>query len=485
MMPFMLVLGPDLLAARLPVALCSIATVLATTLLGARLFSWRAGLAAGFVVLTSFGVFQYGRVGMMDLPLTLLMLLVAWGAWRYSEGCTPAVYVAGASMGAATMLKGPVGALIPMLALLGWIGVSWMARHSCERRWPVLPPKAGRHVALAAGLAVLLAATWPLALWMRGLGPTWFQHFIVGENLGKFDGPGTSIGYMLKGFLVLLAPWTLLLVGAIAVSCRRTLLVRPAVLLLVAFAAAPLVVYSLPRVKWAQYLLPSLPFLALLLGRAWEEALAAAPQVTPQGRLLRLLAAVTSAVLLVAAGWLALGVHLFASTGDRACLGVVALGLGVAGVALLHGPRMPLAGACLGVVLAAAALLAPSLTMQKVPDDLRAISQGRDMATYDVPPYFLMVQLRRAVGSVNTPQGFREAFERGDLLVVGQTEMQELVAKRALDMRRARLLTCWRKWRRHLRVQEIAQTILGGHLDDLTESVCVLERTKAAPPPEP
>ena len=167
-------------------------------------------------------------------------------------------------------------------------------------------------------------------------------------------------------------------------------------------------------------------------------------------------------------------------TSERVLLGVASLGLGLAGLALLRGPRLALAGGCIGAVLVAALCLAPSLTMQRVPVELQGLSQGRAMVTYNVPPYFLMVQLRRQVGSISAPQAFREAFGRGDLVVVGQTELQGLVAQGALDMREARVLICWRKWRRHLGAQDMARTVLGGKLEDLTEPVWVLERLQAS-----
>lgn len=474
MMPFMALCGPDLLAARLPVALCALLAVLATVGLGRRLFGSDAGLAAGWVVLTSFGFLQYGRVGMMDVPLTLLVVLFAWGAWEFRMGRASGAYGAGVAAALATMLKGPVGAIIPAVAVVLMAGASrWIPRGE-EAEAPDLPARAGAHVVGAMLVAGALVVAWPAALWARGLGPTWVAHFIVGENLGKFEGARTSVAYMLKGFLVLLAPWTLLLVGGAVASCRRLSLSRPSTQLAWAFAIATLFVYSLPRVKWAQYLLPALPFVAMLLGTA-----ASAPRGA--GRLLRGLSTITGGMFLVAAAGAVLGVRLLPSLREGALLVSVGIALAGAGVALCRGPRIPLAGVCLGVVLVAGLGLAPALTMQRVPPDLEGIARGRELATYAVPPYFLQVQLHRPVRSIGTGFAFREAIERGDRVVVGQTEMQELMAQGHLDPGRTRVILCWRKWRRHLHLPDVVRTLVGGRLDDLTESVNVLEKSPSGP----
>lgn len=459
MMASMSLFGPSLLAARLPVAAAAVATVLATGLFGRRLFGREAGWMAAAVTATSVGFFQYGRAAMMDLPLALLVLVAAWGFWEAREGRHSGLYAAGAAAGLATLLKGPVG--IP-LCLAG--GVAWWIAASPPARLPV------RHPCGALALAATLAAAWPLLLCLRGEGAQWFQAFIVGENLGKFTDHPVPLWSMLSGFGALQMPWTPLLAGAWWMWATRRGWRDSALLLPVAFVAANVAVYALPATKWPQYLLPSLPLAALLLGWA-----AAQPARLP----VRLGGWAAAVVLAVAVPLLAVAPRLFPDGRVRFELLLVAGALMAAAWFLTRGPELAGAAVAMACALAGVALLAPAVTLNVIPPEFAEITRGHEVVTYGVPPYPYANTLGRAVGVHDHPEDFRADFARDALIVVGDSELSQLMRAHALDLDHSEMLLCWRKWRRSLNLPLMLRGLREGSLGPLTENVCVLRRRPA------
>ncbi len=109
-------------AARFWPALLAWVGVIATYFLGRALFASRlAGYLSALVLLTNVAYLQYGRMAMLDVPLTtfctLALLCYVLGSqklrWWY-------FLLAGANCGLAVMTKGVIG-LIPLVVIGGWI----------------------------------------------------------------------------------------------------------------------------------------------------------------------------------------------------------------------------------------------------------------------------------------------------------------------------------------------------------------------------
>lgn len=109
-------------AARFWPALLAWVGVVATYFLGRALFASRlAGYLSALVLLTNVAYLQYGRMAMLDVPLTtfctLALLFYVLGSqklrWWY-------FLLAGAFSGLAVMTKGVIG-LIPLVVIGGWI----------------------------------------------------------------------------------------------------------------------------------------------------------------------------------------------------------------------------------------------------------------------------------------------------------------------------------------------------------------------------
>ena len=222
--------------AALPSALGGLGVVLATAWLGTRLFGRRVGWTAGFITVTTVGIFSLARSPVPDMTLTL-GITAAVGAFALAEleqrrGALTAFY---AFTGLAFLAKGPAG-LIPLAAALAYE----LMEHG--RRGP-------RRLFSAPGLVLLglLIVPWPvLALEARG------QHFVrdvlVSDMQWQYFGlRGWHWRRLIEPVnqaIIVLFPWSVLAPFAVWAAARESdpHEVRPARLALVWAAATFLLI---------------------------------------------------------------------------------------------------------------------------------------------------------------------------------------------------------------------------------------------------
>jgi 4-amino-4-deoxy-L-arabinose transferase-like glycosyltransferase len=253
------VLGETETAARLPSVAAGLLLVGATALVGARLYGGSAGLHAGFVLGTSVLAFAYARAAAMDMLVAatataatgLIGLRLLGIAGRLA---IPAAY---AFMGLATLAKGPIGFLLPGLVAAGYV--------LATREWRLL-----RRLVSPTGilLFLLVAGPWYFLVY-QAQGRAFVDVFLLDHNVQRFTStihrhPGAwhyYVGIVLLGFF----PWSGLLVSAFA--ALRVRASRPDLFLLLWFGL-PFAFFSAAGSKLPGYIVPCLPPLAILMGRA-------------------------------------------------------------------------------------------------------------------------------------------------------------------------------------------------------------------------
>jgi 4-amino-4-deoxy-L-arabinose transferase-like glycosyltransferase len=175
------------------------------------------------------------------------------------------------ALGLAVLVKGPVGLIVPALAMLAFL--AWERRLSALRR--CLPPW-GPLLSIAPGL-----------LWIAGavaMAPPGFSDRAIVENLWGRFAAGTSharpIGYYLYQFPGDFMPWTLL-APVVVIAGRRVLGSEGASdraqvwRFLLAWLGTAFLFFSLSSGKRGLYLLPVFPAAALLCADAVVSALRA------------------------------------------------------------------------------------------------------------------------------------------------------------------------------------------------------------------
>lgn len=354
-------------AARAPSALAGLGLVLIAFACARRWYADdpRAAVLAGAVAATAFGYVMAARQALPDLVLAFFVTAATWTAFEALVVPRPPgsrrrgwLAACGVALAAAFLTKGPVGVVLPALAV-GPPAI-WRCLVEGRRGGGPGPPLArlALDASLLAGICLALTLPWFAAM-TAAHGAAYLERFFIAENLERFAtaryNDPRPLWYYAPIVFGGLLPWSPLMLvwwrplRRVAARARR---IEPVEAWLGLWALAPLVFYSLSVGKQPRYVLPILPPLAILLARAVSRALArSAAAGAGQDRLLAAGGAASGVVLLLFGGALAragavLGAGAPAAIGAAAGLTALA-GLAVAAAALSRQRLLPavLAGA--------------------------------------------------------------------------------------------------------------------------------------------
>ncbi|HYU30688.1 MAG TPA: glycosyltransferase family 39 protein [Thermoanaerobaculia bacterium] len=255
--------GIDETAARIPSALAAVGAVLLVFRIGDRLFGRRAGWLAAAVFATSFKILWQGRFGQIDMLLTALVALAVWFWVRgYTEG-RPALYpLFFLCAGLATLAKGPVGLLPPLLSILAFLALT---RNGAEAKR--LRPGLG----LLLWAAVVLA--WLIPAGLAG-GQDYLRQIVFKQNVTRYADPWHHREpwyYFLQVLPGDFFPWCLLLPAGVLVARKRLAgKEREGALFCLCWIVVTLLFFSLSPAKRDVYVLTMYPAMALLIGAALD-----------------------------------------------------------------------------------------------------------------------------------------------------------------------------------------------------------------------
>jgi 4-amino-4-deoxy-L-arabinose transferase-like glycosyltransferase len=251
---------------RLPASVAAILTAVMVFLLGRGLFGRRAGALSALVFLTTFDVVLEARWARPDMLLTLLVTMAALFFREAVEARDPRPWLLAfyLSIGLAVLAKGPVG-LLPIPAALVCLAAG--------RNLSFLK-RAG--IAWGVPLMLLPAGLW-VAAWSAGSGRPYPLAAILGR-FGQRVAEGVHhprpLSHILGSLPVALFPWVVLLPAAFHDAWPRRGVRRDfRITFLFSFLLAYVALFAMSAEKRGVYLLPILPFQALLLGRLWDGAL--------------------------------------------------------------------------------------------------------------------------------------------------------------------------------------------------------------------
>lgn len=264
--------GVNSLGARLPSAVIGLLMVGWTVFLGGRLFGKNAGIYAGFALATSILYVVVARMAIMDqafslaiglalgmFGLTYLKLISRWGYIGFW-----------AAMGAASLIKGPAGAVL-VLVTAGAFLILRKDWRGIPRAMPIL------------GIIAFLAIALPWYVVVhKQTGGAFTTEFFVHQNVARAAGEDFHHNGSLFLYIPLFAlgflPWSIFFIKAWASHVR----LRPAdddckgqaALFAAVWTASIIGVFSLAKSKLPGYILPAFPGAALLVGLLWSEIVA-------------------------------------------------------------------------------------------------------------------------------------------------------------------------------------------------------------------
>jgi 4-amino-4-deoxy-L-arabinose transferase-like glycosyltransferase len=262
-------------AVRFPPALSGTLTVLLTFFLGKNLYSSRTGFLSGLILATSLEFTYLSTRGNIDTTLTFfttvsILCFLLWLQHRKKKTTDDPMgglfflgfYV---SMALATLTKGPVGFIIPLLVSLIYLTV--------QKDW-----KGVKGMRLIHGMLLFLVIVlaWYVPAVVSG-GKAYLQETLFKHTVDAYTRGWTHVSpfyFYFLNFPVDFLPWTLFLPGVIyvALSERKGGVGKESIFLLVWFVAI-FMFFSFSKGKRELYILPLYPAAAVVVGNFWDHYL--------------------------------------------------------------------------------------------------------------------------------------------------------------------------------------------------------------------
>src|SRR5438094_1536131 len=266
-----LVFGVSEFTARLPSALFGALLVLMQYAFATRLLGPTVGFRAALMLLLNFVMLAIGRMVLTDMVLVFFTTLSIFSFFLAMEGEGLAkrwywgFYV---GMALRTLTKGPVGVLVPVLAVIPYLLLT--------RRWREVAPECR----LLTGTAVflLIAAPWYAAMFkLHGTG---YAASARGDTLTRFfsviGGHGGTILFYIPILLLGFFPWSGFLPSALVEALRERQDPQRALQTLCAvWVLGVFMFFTLSSTRLPHYIAPLFPAAALLVAASWDRSLSA------------------------------------------------------------------------------------------------------------------------------------------------------------------------------------------------------------------
>ena len=267
--------GFNSFSVRFPSALFGTLTVLLTFFLGRKLYCSRSGFLSGFILATNVEFHYLATRANIDTTLTFFTTaaLICFFHW-YGDRKRLPIYGFYVAMAFATLTKGPVGFILPLLIALIYLGV--------QKEWQGI-----RKMRLFTGLLLLLGIVfcWYLPAVLKG-GKDYLDYTIFRQTIDRYSGGWSharSILYYFYIFPTDFMPWTLFLPAAF-IHLRTGIgkEKRKESLFLLVWFTVIFLFFTFSKGKRELYLAPLYPAASVIVGKLWFDFIS-----TPMERLKR------------------------------------------------------------------------------------------------------------------------------------------------------------------------------------------------------
>jgi len=288
----MAALGANETAARLPGALAALGVLALVYGFARRSYGERAAAFAVLVVGTTPLVIAFARIVIFDMLLALFVIAAVFAGYVAEEkegAARRRWYLLGAACaGIGTLVKGPVGFLLPALVLAAF--------HILDRRAAAI-----RRLLAPLNILVFLAIVLPWFLGVAHQRPDFPYYGLVEESLHRFTSPqfhrSAPFWYYVPVIAGVFLPWSILLPESAVAAWRARVRWSRADRLLVAWVLVAVLFFSISQSKLPGYVLTAVVALGMLVARVLDLACE-----HPEGRARRLVIRGAIALAVIAAG---------------------------------------------------------------------------------------------------------------------------------------------------------------------------------------
>jgi 4-amino-4-deoxy-L-arabinose transferase-like glycosyltransferase len=260
---------------RFPSAVFGTLTVLLTFLMGKRLYSSRAGFFSGLILATSAHFIYLSTRANIDATLTFfttasLFCFFLWYGYRTEKQLNEnrqverlSIYGFYVSMAFATLAKGPIGFILPLL--VSFIFLLTQGDYKQIKRMKLLP---------GIPLLVAIVLAWYVPAVLSG-GKAYVEENLFRHTTEAYVKGWTHprpIYYYFYTFPAAFLPWIFFLPGAIAQGLSKSMVgKRKGFFFLLVWFAVIFTFFTLSKSKRDLYLLPVFPAVSLMVGKFWDD----------------------------------------------------------------------------------------------------------------------------------------------------------------------------------------------------------------------
>lgn len=269
--------GFNSFSVRFPSAVFGTLTVILTFLIGAVLYNYRTGFLAGMILATSFEFAYISTRANIDATLTFFITLSLLCFVKWHKNTTPTPFPQGergdqkpfiiygfyVGIAMATLAKGPVGFILPLLVSLTFLIIlkDWNAIKQMKLVWGMT-------------LFIIIVLAWYVPALLKG-GKPYFNETIMLHTVNRFAKGSSHIRpfyYYLLNFPIDFLPWIFFLPAAIIYGFSTVRLgSRREFLFLFFWTLIIFIFFSFSKGKRGLYLLPLFPAVSLMVGKWWDD----------------------------------------------------------------------------------------------------------------------------------------------------------------------------------------------------------------------
>jgi 4-amino-4-deoxy-L-arabinose transferase-like glycosyltransferase len=256
-------------SARAPSALMGLCLLLLSWFLARRMFGDATAARAGVIIATTPLVMVFSRLIIFDMTLAFLVTLAMVSFWfaETADFNRPWLDILMfLAMGLATITKGPVGLLLPLLSITAYQALRGKLRELKRLRWGL-------------GCAVFLAAVLPWFISISIRYPDFPRYALLEESLARFSGGLVhrkgGLLYYIPVYLAGFFPWSIFLLWVGWSRHKRWKEIRLGSfrpnLFLLTWSVTTFAFFSLSQSQLPGYFLPAIVPLGILMAKAWDE----------------------------------------------------------------------------------------------------------------------------------------------------------------------------------------------------------------------
>lgn len=264
---FSYIFGLNEFSIRLFAAICGVATVAVTYSFGKTFYNQRVGFFSGLIAMTALQFIVQSRIAELDIVLTLFMTsaLLFFFLARKSANKKWLYLLSYAAMGLATLIKGLMGVAVPAFTIFLFL--------SFRKEFYRL-----KEMKILAGLLIFSAIALPWYVINYLVHGQVFLDFVMGFLfLSRFEGAVSGhAGPWYYYFVMIplgLAPWSQFLPLSLIQTWKHRK--NNPELLMLCYILPLFIVFSIAKTKLPGYVLPLYPFLAITIGKLWDDFLGA------------------------------------------------------------------------------------------------------------------------------------------------------------------------------------------------------------------